>query len=97
VQVFFLPRPSKEQQTYFRENNQQFIPFYIWSTNINIAPPLERNKNFVILSVISCYMSIGKGCLEAGFSSTGTIYNKIFESLAQPRKIGKELRRTQVR
>jgi hypothetical protein len=47
----------------------------MWSTNINLVPPLGQSKKFIILSFISCYVEYWEG-LGAGIGVGREIYNK---------------------
>ena len=55
----------------------------MWSTNINLVPPLGQSKKFIILSFISCYVEYwegGEDTREAGLGADKReIYNKFWE------------------
>ena len=51
----------------------------MWSTNINLVPPLGQSKKFIILSFISCYVEYWEGLGGRSGRWTREIYNKFWE------------------
>ena len=63
-----------------RENNQQFIPFFISGVQILILSQVSgQSKKFIILSFISCYVEYWEGLGGRSGRWPREIYNKFWE------------------